>query len=134
MDGVILSGESFVDESMITGESVPVFKKEGSKVVGATLNTTGSFQVEVTQVGKDTTLSQIIRLVEEAQEQETKTSSFLKQNRRSICKICISIRTIAIALFYFGFQWTWQESFYRGMILLTVMSPCALVASASPAI
>ena len=67
VDGVILSGESFVDESMITGESVLVFKKEGSKVVGATLNTTGSFQVEVSQVGKDTTLSQIIRLVEEAQ-------------------------------------------------------------------
>ena len=66
-DGVILEGSSSIDESMITGESIPVEKSRGSQVVGATMNKTGSFKFTATKVGKDTALAQIIRLVEEAQ-------------------------------------------------------------------
>ncbi len=67
VDGIIRQGYSAIDESMITGESIPVEKKVGDEVIGATINKTGSFQFEATKVGKDTTLAQIIRLVEEAQ-------------------------------------------------------------------
>ena len=67
VDGVIISGHSSVDESMLTGESLPVEKQVGSDVIGGTLNKQGSFKFEATKIGKDTALAQIIRLVEEAQ-------------------------------------------------------------------
>ena len=67
VDGLVLSGESAVDESMITGESIPVTKREGDEVIGATMNASGSFRFEATKVGEDTALHQIMRMVEEAQ-------------------------------------------------------------------
>ncbi len=67
VDGIVTEGESHVDESMITGESIPVAKRKGSEVIGATMNKLGSFKMKATKVGKDTALAQIIRLVEEAQ-------------------------------------------------------------------
>ena len=67
VDGAIVSGHSAVDESMLTGESLPVEKAEGEPVYGATLNRTGSFHLRATRVGRETALAQIIRLVEEAQ-------------------------------------------------------------------
>ena len=66
MDGVILEGTGTVDESAITGESIPVEKKVGDRVTGATVNRAGYFQMKADRIGEDTTLSQIIRLVEEA--------------------------------------------------------------------
>ncbi len=66
-DGVVIEGESYVDESMITGEPVPALKEPGQKVVGGTLNKNGSIKFKATRVGKDTVLAQIITLVEEAQ-------------------------------------------------------------------
>ena len=126
VDGVILSGESFVDESMITGESVPVFKKEGSKVVGATLNTTGSFQVEVTQVGKDTTLSQIIRLVEEAQGSKAPIAAIADRVAGIFVPIVMGVSLLA------GLYWglIGGESFefvVTVMIsVLVIACPCAL--------
>lgn len=67
VDGIIIQGGSAVDESMVTGESIPVDKEKGDEVIGATLNTSGAFKFKATRVGKDTVLSQIIKLVEEAQ-------------------------------------------------------------------
>ena len=67
VDGCVVSGESAVDESMITGESIPVMKREGDEVIGATMNTSGSFHFEATKVGQATALYQIMRMVEEAQ-------------------------------------------------------------------
>ena len=67
VDGVVTSGTTTVDESMLTGESLPVDKAPGDAVIGATLNTTGSVQIRVSAVGDDTALAQIIRLVEDAQ-------------------------------------------------------------------
>src|ERR671910_289968 len=67
VDGRVLSGESAVDESMITGEAIPVTKREGDEVIGATMNTSGSFRFEATKVGEDTALYQIMKMVEEAQ-------------------------------------------------------------------
>src|SRR5215203_2332419 len=67
VDGRVVSGESAVDESMITGESIPVMKREGDEVIGATVNGSGSFRLEATKVGQDTALYQIMRMVDEAQ-------------------------------------------------------------------
>ena len=67
VDGVVVEGQSAVDESMLTGEPIPATKRPGDEVIGATINTTGSFRLEARKVGKDTALAQIVRLVEEAQ-------------------------------------------------------------------
>ena len=75
-DGIVVSGESFIDESMATGESMPVRKTEGHSVLGATINGTGSLEVEVTKLGKDTFLSQMISLVEHAQNTKVPVQAF----------------------------------------------------------
>src|SRR5690625_4491898 len=67
VDGMVLTGSSFVDESMITGEPIPTQKNEGAEVVGGTVNTTGAFTFEARKVGADTVLAQIIKMVEDAQ-------------------------------------------------------------------
>ena len=134
MDAILTEGESLFDESMINGEPLPANKKVGEEIFAGSINLHQSCTATVHKNADETIMASIIRLVEEAQEQETKTSSFLNKIEDQYVKFVLVFVPLAIALFYFGFQWTWQESFYRGMILLTVMSPCALVASASPAI
>lgn len=78
VDGVITSGQSTLDESMLTGESMPVQKREGDSIIGATLNRSGAFQFRATRVGKDTALAQIVRLVQDAQGSKAPVQSTLR--------------------------------------------------------
>ncbi len=94
LDGVVIEGYSSVDESMLTGESLPVEKSVDSKVVGASLNKTGVFKMKVTRVGEDTTLSQIIKLVEDAQ-----------SSKAPIAKLADKISGIFVPIsYYFSFS------------------------------
>lgn len=133
IDGEILSGRALINESAITGESVPSEKIVGDDVFGSTINLFEPLVIEVTRGSEDTLFAKIIRMVEEAQTTPSQTASFINRIEDTYVKIVLTFVPIMIAIFYFGMQWGWNESFYRGMVLLTVASPCALVASASPA-
>jgi Cu+-exporting ATPase len=103
VDGVIKEGRSAVDESMITGESIPVEKGEGDEVIGATINKTGTFKFEATKVGKDTVLSQIIKLVEEAQGSKAPIQRLADKISGIFVPIVIAIAVLsALTWFYLG--------------------------------
>lgn len=133
IDSEIIQGVGLVDESAITGESLPAERMVGEEVVGGTLNIGGPIVVRVTKDPSDTLFAKIIRLVEEAQSTPSRTATMIENIEGKYVISVLIFVPLMIALFYFGLNWTWNESFYRGMVLLTVASPCALVASATPA-
>lgn len=133
IDGRILTGMGQINESAITGESLPVEKAVGEEVYGSTINLGDALTIEVTKQAGDTLFAKIIRLVEEAQSTPSKTASLIDRIENVYVKAVLVFVPVMIAIFYFLLDWSWNESFYRGMVLLTVASPCALVASATPA-
>src|SRR3972149_7690279 len=100
VDGIILRGMSSIDESMITGESLPVEKTKGDGVIGGTLNKTGSFEFKATRVGADTTLSRIIRLVEEAQGSKAPIQAFADRVSSWFVPAVISIAVLTFIVWY----------------------------------
>ena len=96
-DGIVIEGETTVDESMLTGESKPVMKKEGSTVIGGSINGDGSIIIEVSKTGKDSFLSQVIELVKEAQESKSKTQNLA--NRAAVWLTIIALSSGIITLF-----------------------------------
>ncbi len=100
VDGIVTEGYSSVDQSMITGESIPVEKKAGDEVIGATINKTGAFKFRATRVGKDTALSQIIKLVEEAQ---TTKAPIQKIADRVAGQFILGVHALALVTFLFWF-------------------------------
>ncbi|CAK6471634.1 Potassium-transporting ATPase ATP-binding subunit [Peribacillus frigoritolerans] len=134
LDGEIIQGESSVNQAPITGESIPVDKEIGDTVYAGTINENGSLEIKVTKLVEDTTISKIIHLVEEAQEQKAPTEAFVDKFA-SIYTPIVFILALAIMVLppLLGFG-IWGDWFYKGLELLVVACPCALVISTPVAI
>ncbi len=117
VDGEVLEGESQVDESMLTGESMPVGKKPGDTVIGATINKSGSFRYRATKVGADTALAQIVKLVQEAQ--NSKAPAQLLADRASQWLVLIAL-LIGLATFAVWFWWLGQPLLFALTLTITV--------------
>ncbi|MBC1963782.1 heavy metal translocating P-type ATPase [Listeria welshimeri] len=133
IDGVIFRGSTTLNEAAINGESVPAMKSAGSEVFGGTVNVSSAITVKVTQTFDNTIFSKIIRLVETAQSEPSKTARFIERFEDAYVKAVLLFVLVMMFLPHFALGWSWNETFYRAMVLLTVASPCALVASVTPA-
>ncbi|MDX6152799.1 heavy metal translocating P-type ATPase [Marinococcus sp. PL1-022] len=134
LDGTIREGTSMVDQSPITGESLPIDKASGDKVYAGTLNDFGSLEVEVTARPEDTTLARIIHLVEEAQGQQAPTQSFVDRFAAVYTPIVFAAAIAVIVVPPVIGLGGWGDWVYRGLALLVVACPCALVISTPVAI
>ncbi|MDO8517136.1 MAG: heavy metal translocating P-type ATPase [Nanoarchaeota archaeon] len=126
VDGVIVEGESAVDESMITGESMPVEKKVNDLVIGATINKHGSFKFKATKVGANTTLSQIIKLIEDAQGKKAPIQRFADQISAYFVPAVIVIAIIAFSVWYFVVGESFSFALIIAVSVLVIACPCAL--------
>ncbi len=126
VDGVLVSGNSAVDESMITGESIPVEKKAGDTVIGASINKNGSFKFEATKVGKDTTLSQIIKLVEDAQGSKAPIAQMADKVSGVFVPIVIVLAILSGLVWFFLGQESWVFALNITISVLVIACPCAL--------
>ena len=129
LDGVIVENQSAIDESSLTGESIPVLKKVGDPVFAATINQTGGLEVRVTKLAKDSTVEKLIRMVEEAQSEKAETQRFLDRAEQYYA-IGVIAFTLALIVGPFLFlHEPFRETFYRAMTVMVVASPCALIIS-----
>ena len=127
VDGTVLEGYSSIDESMVTGESIPVEKKAGDEVIGATINKTGSFQFRATKVGKDTTLARIIRMVEEAQGSKAPIQRLADVIASYFVPIVIGIAVITFIVWYLvGPAPALTFALLNFVAVLIIACPCAL--------
>ncbi len=127
VDGVVKEGNSSIDESMITGESVPVSKTTGDEVIGATINKTGSFKFEATKVGKDTALGQIIRLVEQAQGSKAPIQRLADVIASYFVPTVMALATLTFfAWLFFGPEPSFTFALLNFVAVLIIACPCAL--------
>lgn len=126
VDGVIESGTSAIDESMITGESMPVEKKLGDNVIGGTINKTGSFQFTATRVGSETTLSQIIRLVEEAQGSKAPIQAFADRISAYFVPAVIGVALLTFIVWFFILGAPLAFALMAFTAVIVIACPCAL--------
>ncbi|HBM3451434.1 TPA: cadmium-translocating P-type ATPase [Listeria innocua] len=133
IDGVIVRGSTTLNEAAINGESIPVEKSVDAEVFGGTVNVSSAITIKVTQTFDNTIFSKIIRLVETAQSEPSKTARFIERFEDAYVKAVLLFVLVMMFLPHFALGWSWNETFYRAMVLLTVASPCALVASVTPA-
>ncbi|MGM8213162.1 heavy metal translocating P-type ATPase [Virgibacillus sp. W0430] len=132
-DGVIIKGNTAIDESAITGESIPVNKAIDQDVFAGTVAMNGSITVKITKNANETLFHKIIQMVQQAKEEKSKVQLFIEKFEGTYVNIVIVTVIVMMFLPYLLFDWTLTQSIYRAMVLLVVASPCALVASIMPA-
>ncbi len=126
VDGIIIKGSSAVDESMLTGESLPVEKQVKDTVVGGTMNKTGSFEFKATRVGSETTLSQIIRLVEEAQGSKAPIQDFADKISAYFVPTVIGIAILTFVIWFLVLGASLSFSLMAFTAVIVIACPCAL--------
>lgn len=126
IDGIIRQGSSYVDESMITGESIPVEKQVGDEVIGATLNKTGSFRFEVARTGTDTTLSQIIRMIYQAQGSKAPIQRIADRVAGVFVPVVVTIAIVAFLIWFLATGHGFSFSLMIMVAVLIIACPCAL--------
>lgn len=126
VDGVILRGSSAIDESMITGESMPVEKRVGGNVIGATINKTGSFEIQATRVGAESTLAQIIRLVEDAQGSKAPIQAFADRISAWFVPAVIIVALITFGIWYLVLGASLSFALMAFTAVIVIACPCAL--------
>ena len=129
VDGVVVAGESDVDQAAITGESIPVVKGIGEAVFAATMNGSGALRVRVTRLAHESTLAKIIGFVEEARQQKSRSQRFTERFEGTYAVGVIAAAAVVTLGAWQVLDWTFEDAFYRAMTLLVVASPCALVIS-----
>ena len=125
-DGEVIEGESYVDESVITGESIPVFKNKGKKVIGGTFNQNGVLKFRATKIGRDTVLFQIIKLVEDAQGSRPPVERIADKAVSYFIPTVLTIAIVAFAIWYFVYGSTLLLALTVLISVLVVACPCAL--------
>ena len=126
VDGLVMEGQTFVDESMMTGESVPIEKKVGDTITSATINQNGSIDYQATRVGSDTTLAQIVRLVEEAQGSKAPIAALADKISLYFVPIVLSLATLSALSWYFLAGESLSFSLSIFIAVLVIACPCAL--------
>ncbi|MBO1514491.1 heavy metal translocating P-type ATPase [Metabacillus bambusae] len=132
-DGIIVTGKTNIDQSAITGESMPVERESNDEVFAGTVNGNGSITVTVTKKSTETMFQKILDLVQSAQSEKSPSQQFIEKFEGTYVKTVLALVAIMMVLPHFALGWSWNETIYRALVLMVVASPCALVASIMPA-
>ncbi|KKI93901.1 ATPase [Bacillus sp. SA1-12] len=132
-DGLILTGKTNIDQSAITGESMPVEREINDEVFAGTVNGNGSITIKVTKKSTETMFQKILDLVQSAQSEKSPSQQFIEKFEGTYVKAVLVLVAIMMVLPHFALGWSWNETIYRALVLMVVASPCALVASIMPA-